>query len=236
VSSANRSYIEAVLAKCHALKLSKLWPDESVIRPRGWLDNFDEDDQTAAAVLLDGFTFFSSMAKVRLLVGAFESACRTPAKSSRTLPLNFFRDAVFTPVLGETPNLTDSGAPMNRLVRQHLEVHEDRFVPLPEAIARAQSGTPVCFVDDVTQTGDQFIKTWTEQPTPTSSFAAVARATTVNVACIYILADADATLRIERDAPPVRVYSMHTPSANADRIAGKGSESIEKTCGERASC
>jgi len=26
------------------------------------------------------------------------------------------------------------------------------------------------------------------------------------------------------------------PSGNADRIAGKGSKSIEKSCGERASC
>jgi hypothetical protein len=214
VSSANSAYIDAVLAKCQALKLSKVWPDESVIRPRGWLDNFDDaNDKTAAAVLLDGFTFFSSMAKVRLLVGAFESASRTPAKSPRALPPNFFRDAVFTPVLGETPNLTDSGAPLSRLVRQHLEVAEDRFVPLPEAITRAQSGTPVCFVDDVTQTGDQFIETWTKQPTPTSSFAALAATTGVNVACVYILADADATLRITRDAPQVRVYSMHTPNA-----------------------
>jgi hypothetical protein len=55
VSSANLAYIEAVLAKCVALRLSKLWPEETVIRPRGWLDNFADEDKTAAAVLLDGF-------------------------------------------------------------------------------------------------------------------------------------------------------------------------------------
>lgn len=109
VSSANVAYIEAVLAKCTALRLSKLWPDETVIRPRGWLDNFADEDRTAAAVLLDAFTFFSAAAKVRLLVGAFESASRTPPRSPLGLPANFFRDAVFTPVLGETPNVTDSG-------------------------------------------------------------------------------------------------------------------------------
>lgn len=102
---------------------------------------------------------------------------------------------------------------MNRLVRQHLEVPEDRFVPLEKAITLARAGIPVCFVDDVTQTGDQFISTWADKPTPTTSFAALARTTTVNVACVYILADAHAKSRIERDAPLVRVCSMHTPNA-----------------------
>ena len=44
-------YINEVLSKCRAMKACGLWTKEPKIRPRAWLDNFDEEDKEIAAIL-----------------------------------------------------------------------------------------------------------------------------------------------------------------------------------------
>ncbi|MBK8940862.1 MAG: hypothetical protein IPM79_25400 [Polyangiaceae bacterium] len=206
---ANQAYIDAVIAKCAALKSARLWAPEPIIRPLGWLSNFPPDDKTAAAILLDSFVFFSEATKPRLLVGAFEAAARTPPRSARSLRPGFLRDAVFTGVLGEKPNPTDSAFAITRMVRQHLSVPEDRFLSLHDALERAERGIPVVFVDDVTITGDQFMTTWSAPARGSDSFKSVAANATLEVACIYLVATASARQRIEKEASPVRLYATH---------------------------
>lgn len=209
MTSANQAYVEAVLAKCAALKSARLWAPEPTVRPRGWLNNFRDADQTAAALLLDSFTFFSEPLKAPLLAGAFDAAVRIPRSSPRSLRVGLLDSAVFTGVLGTPPNPTDSAFPMSRMVRQQLGVAEDRFVSLEVALDRARSGTPVVFVDDVTITGDQFMSTWTAPLRGGDSFASVAHTTALEAICIYLIATTEARDLIEQTAPPVRVFSTH---------------------------
>jgi len=94
------------------------------------------------------------------------------------------------------------------MVRQHLYVPEDRFLNLHDALERAEQGTPVVFVDDVTITGDQFMQTWGAPARGSDSFKSVAANARLEVACIYLVATASARRRIE-EASPVRLYTTH---------------------------
>ena len=52
--------VQEVIAKCDVLKRAGLWLPEPSMRPRAWLQNFDEEDKRLAALLLDKFTFYNS--------------------------------------------------------------------------------------------------------------------------------------------------------------------------------
>ncbi len=211
MSTSNQAYIDAVLAKCEALKSAQLWSPEPIVRPRAWLHNFEIADRTAAALLLDSFVFFSETRKQRLLRGAFEAAVRIPQRSPAYLSHSQLSAAVFTPVVTAKPNPTDSGFTMSRSVRQQLGVAESRFVGLQEALVHAANGDPVVFIDDVTITGDQFLETWRSVLPNGDSFARLAqRRPDIAVRCFYILATEDARTRIETEASPARVVATHS--------------------------
>jgi len=212
--AAHQAYVDAVLAKCEALMSAGLWAPEPAVRPRKWLANFPEDDRTAAAILLDSFVYFSERSTRRLLVGAFEAALRIPLGRPRALVAPSLERALFTPVLGENPNPTDSGYQISRAVRQALSVDENRFVDLTEALASAQRGELVVFLDDVTMSGDQFMRTWDRSTPSGASFQSVSQTKALPVAYICICATDAAMLRIQTGAPGVRVYPTHLLDAS----------------------
>jgi hypothetical protein len=210
MTAAEQAFVDAVLAKCEALKNADLWAREPIVRPRAWLDNFDEADRTAAAILLDSFVYFSERSTHRLLVGAFEAATRVPRGTPRALSAASLDGAVFTPVLGETPNPTDSGYPVTRIARQALSIKQDRFVSHETAIASAVRGTMVVFLDDIAMSGDQFMATWERKVgSPATSFIDAARTKPLDVVYLCICATDDARARIEASAAGVRVYATH---------------------------
>lgn len=209
MAGANHPYIEAVLAKCSALRDAGLWAPEPEVRPRSWIENFDERHRVAAALILDSFVFFSERTTRRLLTGAFETALRIPPGRPGSLPLNALDGAVFTPVLGEDPNVTDSGYAITRAARQVLSIDEGRFLTNEDALQRAATGEFVVFMDDVTISGDQFLETWRRPQANGQSFEALSGKQTLNVAYICICATKEATDRIARTAPGVRVYPTH---------------------------
>lgn len=186
-----------------------LWAPEPAVRPRKWLANFPDDDKTAAAILLDSFVYFSERCTRRLLVGAFEAALRIPTGRPWALAGTHLERAVFTPVLGEHPNPTDSGYQISRAVRQALSVEENRFVDLAEALASAQRGELVVFLDDVAMSGDQFLRTWQRSTPSGASFQSVSQSHSLPVAYICICATDTAMQRIQAGAQGVHVYPTH---------------------------
>jgi hypothetical protein len=70
------------------------------------------------------------------------------------------KNAVFTAVEGETPNVTDSGNLFCRKLRQLASIPEARFVEPRFALERFKLGGPVIFVDDFIGSGDQIISSW----------------------------------------------------------------------------
>lgn len=74
---------------------------------------FDNDDKILAAQLLERFVFYNQRLTDSLLKASFYSIAdglkKGPTVPSREQLLQALPNAVFNPVSGETPNLTDSG-------------------------------------------------------------------------------------------------------------------------------
>jgi len=156
--------IEEVLAKCDVLKRAGLWATEPLIRPRAWIQNFEQQDKHLAAFLLDKFTFYNKRFTDALLVSSFHSIGdglpKGPRAPSRDELIKSLTTAVFTPVKGEYPNPTDSGYFLCRKARQLLGVTEDCILDTDDALSHAYRGGTVVFLDDFVGSGDQFISTW----------------------------------------------------------------------------
>lgn len=162
-------YVKDVLARCEALKRAGMWLSEPRIRPRAWIDNFDDVDKILAAQLLERFVFYNQQLTDSLLITSFYSIAdglkKGPAAPTREKLLQALPNAVFTPVSGETPNPTDSGYFLCRRMRQVLNVDEAQIKIASEALKAAKKGQPVVFVDDFIGSGDQFITTWQDSST-----------------------------------------------------------------------
>lgn len=149
-----------------------MWLSEPTIRPRAWIENFNDSDKILAAQLLERFVFYNQRHTDSLLTTSFYSIAdglkKGPVAPTREQLLQALPNAVFTPVSGETPNPTDSGYFLCRRTRQVLNVDESRIKITREALEAAQNGQPVVFVDDFIGSGDQFLTTWQDRGTGTS--------------------------------------------------------------------
>lgn len=165
-------YVKDVLARCEALKRAGMWLPEPAIRPRAWLENFDDEDKILAAQLLERFVFYNQRLTDSLLTASFYSIAdglkKGPKAPSREQLLKALPNAIFTPVSGEKPNPTDSGYFLCRRARQVLNIDETQVKSLHEALSAAANSQPVVFIDDFIGSGDQFLTTWQERSSGTS--------------------------------------------------------------------
>ena len=157
-------YVKEVIARCEALKRAGMWLSEPAIRPRAWIENFEDTDKKVAAQLLERFVFYNQRLTDSLLTASFNSMSdgldKGPSAPSKDQLLQALPNAIFTPVSGETPNPTDSGYFLCRRTRQVLNVDEALIKATPEALKAAATGLPIIFVDDFIGSGDQFLTTW----------------------------------------------------------------------------
>jgi len=208
-------FVKEVLARCDALKSAGIWPAEPLVRPRAWLQNFEEPDKPLAALLLEHFNYYNEYLTDRLLVAAYRSLADGMPKGSaapaRETLLLGLRDAVFTPVEGEEPNRTDSGNLLCRKARQILRVPEERIVEPLEALKCAANQTPVVFLDDFIGSGDQFLKTWqsVRRDQPPRSFEEASQNCPFTATYISLVATDDGLRTIGQTAPMVAVSSAH---------------------------
>lgn len=207
------TFINTVLEQCAALKSAGVWLPEPTIRPRAWLENFEEQERLAAAALLDHFVFFSDRLADLLFEASFDALGRTfwqAAVEPKTTTAQFralLGEAYITRVEGEKPNPTDSGYLYCRKVRQLMRVNEDRIVDPAKALEHALSGAPVIFVDDFVGSGDQMLKTWTRSYGP-SSFADVHRQRPFPATYLCMVSTEHGIRMVESNSP-VRVFAAH---------------------------
>jgi hypothetical protein len=204
--------VQEVLAKCDVLKRAGLWLPEPLIRPRAWLSNFEEYDQSIAAQLLDKFTFYNARFTDALLVASYHSIGDGMPKGPNAPPcrdlVRALDSAVFTPVRGERPNPTDSGNLLCRKARQLLGVADDRIVETNAALAHAFNGGTVVFMDDFVGSGDQFLNTW-KTAISGRSFEAAMASTSFIAIYVTLIATDFGLLKIYTDAPKVAVSVTH---------------------------
>lgn len=207
--------VEETLAKCDVLKSSGLWPAEPAIRPRAWLKNFDDNDLSIAAFLLDKFTFYNKRLSDALLLSSYNSIgdglSKGPnAPDAKALALSL-SSAVLTPISGEEPNPTDSGYLLCRNARQILKIPEERIVNHREAITHASNQNTVVFIDDFVGSGDQFIKTWGRKYGRSNprSFSEIQHSNKFTAIYITLVSTETGLNNIHRSAPEVAVCATH---------------------------
>lgn len=205
-------YIKDVLARCEALKRAGMWLPEPAIRPRAWIENFENSDKILAAQLLERFVFYNQKLTDSLLTSSFYSMAdglkKGPAAPSRDKLLQALPIAFFAPVSGEVPNPTDSGYFLCRRARQVLGIAEAQIIPTSEALQKAKNGLPVVFVDDFIGSGDQFLSTWQDASTGTS-FEEIQQSSGFTAIYISLVGTDVGIEKISRDAPVVAVCVTH---------------------------
>lgn len=214
-------YISVVLSKCETLKQSGLWSGETKVRPRAWLSNFDSADQPIAAVLLDHFVYYSNAAVDRMLLSGFRGL-RDRIYQVHGVPAGdrLLDNAIFTSVEGEDPNVTDSGKLFCRKLRQLVGLPDARFLEPVEALAQADAGRLVVFLDDFVGSGDQMAQTWRRsyRASHPVSFADASSSGAISAAYLTLVASRTGVSRLAADANGLAVLHTHE-LGNNDGVA-----------------
>lgn len=204
-------FVTEVLAKCEVLKRARMWPSEPRMRPGLWLRNFEESDRAIAAALLDRFTFYNAALTDTLLVASFNALGDGRSKCAhlrrRDDLLDALDRAVFTPVLGETPEPADSGNFLCRRMRQ-LIFPDAATTAFEAALEHAHRGGAVIFVDDFVGSGDQFLSTWKRKHNGWS-FESVERSTGFVPIYVALVSTQYGLAQIAKHAPKVAVSVAH---------------------------
>lgn len=205
-------YIKDVLARCEALKRAGMWLPEPAIRPRAWIENFDEADRLLAAQLLERFVFYNQQLTDALLTTSFYSIAdglkKGPTAPSRDQLLQALPEAIFTPVSGEKPNPTDSGYFLCRRSRQVLGIPEAKVVNNTTALEAAKNGKSIIFIDDFIGSGDQFLSTWRD-PSSGNSFESIQKTNGFNAIYVSLVGTDSGIDTIGEKAPSVAVCVAH---------------------------
>lgn len=155
-----------VLTKCDYFVDVQVWPLSDLCNPRGWLNNFMQDEKIFAHQLLNAFMFFRSQVMDAMFVSAVqglsEELCAGhPFAAAQRIWRSFVDAVLITRVTGDNPSDTDSSYQYSRLARQILNISEDQIVSPAECVRTLLTEVrPVVFVDDFVGSGDQFVKTW----------------------------------------------------------------------------
>lgn len=216
--------IREVLAKCDVLRTVGFWPPEKELRPRAWLNNFEEEDRGTAALLLDKFNYYNGRLTDALLLSSFHSLGdglpKAPNPNRPEVLLSALNSAVFTPVRGEHPNPTDSGNLFCRKARQILDIDETRIVETNDAISAARTGKPVVFLDDFIGSGDQFRYTWTRHLHSGTTFESIQDENGFTAIYIALVATDFGVKAINSICPNVSLCATHilTSSSTIDGV------------------
>lgn len=149
---------------------AQLWPRATRFDPKGWLENFDADDQKYAIRLLEGFTYFADELVGALFQGAFQNLSQLVVQnkdnyfSASSQWTQFLESAIVVRAEGNYSSDADSGFIFTRLARNKLGVQEEQLLSPAKALDQLKT-TPrgnVIFVDDFVGSGEQFEDTWTK--------------------------------------------------------------------------
>ncbi|MES2276779.1 MAG: hypothetical protein V4592_12205 [Bacteroidota bacterium] len=141
------------------------WPLSDDLNYDGWLKNFKEgEERKIACTILDFFTHYSAKMVEQML--------RTSVSNSGYVFIKQFPDwqhsdfknrCIYSFIPGETLNPTDSGHIFTRILRDVMDVPEDRivnYIYLPQKLESLNKPTPIIFVDDFVGSGAQIRKAW----------------------------------------------------------------------------
>lgn len=211
----------------------RLWPRQTEFDPRGWMSNFNEEEQPFAARLLGGFTYFSRELVVSMFRAAFKNLSQVVLRdrSDYVSALNrwseFVGSVIIVRVAGQVTSEADSGYIFSRLSRDVLGIEEERLMSPKAALEHVSknSAANIVFVDDFAGTGEQFVTMWKEVhnfPAMMTSFEALTlRGGAGNAKFYYIpLVCAErGRLNIVDNCPQVRLLPVHVLAPSYGALA-----------------
>jgi len=176
------------------------------------MNNFDEEDRIAAAMILDHFVFISTTAVEAMLTATYRQLRNSIfSRMPNSAAIDYVNNMVFTSVAGEDPNVTDSGNLMCRKLRQVLALPDSRFVEPHEALNAAVSGKAVVFVDDFLGSGSQFLSSWRREYVKSGdrSFRHLFECGQLRTHYIVLIATQDGIDRLRSDIDGLAVTTAH---------------------------
>lgn len=147
-----------------------LWPRAAKFDPKGWLENFDPEDQRYAIRLLEGFTYFSAELTEALFCCAFQNLSQLVVQNkenyfSAVAQWSQFQDsAIVVRVEDHDSSDADSGFIFTRIARDIVGIKDEQILPPAKALERLRKAPRgnVIFVDDFVGSGEQFENMWTK--------------------------------------------------------------------------
>ncbi len=212
----DEAFIEEVLAKCEALRDSRLWVPQPKLNPRAWIHNFQTTDRAVAAAILNQVLFVSASTFGGVLQAAFaafqqgHSASEESPQSAEQSFSALVQRSKFCPVEGEEPNPTDSGNAVSRAFRDRFDIPETQICRPVQTISHATTGGSICLFDDCIGSGNQVIEMW-ERDYDGNSLSSSYQTTQFDCSLIAAIATEEGRKRIE-ESTPIRVFAGHVLS------------------------
>ncbi len=171
MSKHNPSIPDSILKRAQFFQTVHVWPLSDELNYEGWLGNFKgESEVKLASLMLDFFSYYPRKMINHMLINSIQNAGH---KLLNEIPgwkhSDFNTRCIYSFVPGENQNVSDSGYLFTRLLREVLEIPEDRLVDykaLPHELDKLRLPTPVVFVDDFIGSGSQCYKAWNINTNP----------------------------------------------------------------------
>jgi hypothetical protein len=173
---------------------------------------------------LDNFIYYSDRTTDQLLRSTYYRLVDDLITGSLSLGRSTLDidQLVFTPILGERPNPTDSGNLFSRKARNTLGIPEERIKLHAQAYGLASQGSPIVFLDDFVGSGEQFIRTWERETLPGSgqSFKQLYLRRPFPVILLALVMTSQSVARIRAEVPACHLAFAHTldPSYSAKAL------------------
>ena len=210
-----------------------LWPRQTRFDPRGWMSNFQSDEEPLAKRLLEGFTFFSNELVAAMFRAAFMNISQVALKNrSNYLAAvneweNFVDSVIVVRVAGQVTSEADSGYIFTRLARDLLKINEESLLS-PQAALETLRRNPhrnVVFVDDFVGTGEQFVEMWQRVHQLSDcwmsfkALALVSGAESIGFYYIPLVCADRGRLHIAENCPQVKMLASHVLAPSYSALA-----------------
>lgn len=143
-----------------------VWPLNDRLNAKGWLSNFNKEEQVIASHILDFFLYYPNNMIEYLLINAVGKVGPCLLKLIPSWRHEDFKlKCYYSFIPGETENPTDSGYLFTRILREKLGIPEKRIVSfseIPKISKHVTELTPIILVDDFVGSGAQCDYAWNE--------------------------------------------------------------------------
>jgi hypothetical protein len=221
----HNNIIEGVIEdKCHFFRTFQIWPLESKFDPKGWLENFTDNELPYALHMLDSFLYYPEIFVDQLLIASFQKLCKiiSDYPKGRYDWDTFLNQCIISWVPGERPNPTDSGHVFARKARQILNIPEENIMH-PLDIIKNDIQRPIILLDDFVGSGAQCRDFWrgTSLNCNGNSIKSIAKNSKLNVYYCPLICNELGLNEIKKECKELTLSPVHVLDARYNLLNPK---------------